>query len=316
MSIFFYHLNLCLPLFLLVALGWALIKFRFFPQEYTKVLSGFTFRLLMPVMLFHLMSDLSNMPPIDPRVIAAFFGSCAIVYWLGRRTGRLFGEDNTGQTIFGMAAIFGNNVQLGVPIVQVSLGDKAIPTISILIIFTVLLLWTTAIASVEFGKTEGKKDFKKIFNSMLKVFQNPVVMGILAGSLWGLTGWQLPDWIDKTLGLVSTATTPVALMVVGMGLAAHSFSAALPKGLSMTALKVVIQPILVYTLARLIGLGELETQVVTVMAALPVAINIYMMAIEFKSSEGAASNAIFVSTLITAITVPITLTLLGVASNF
>lgn len=315
MSIFFYHLNLCLPLFLLVAIGWALIKFKFFPQEYTKVLSGFTFRLLMPVMLFHLMSDLSNMPPIDWRVILAFFGSCSFVYWLGRRVGRLFGEDNTGQTIFGMAGIFGNNVQLGVPIVQVSLGDEAIPTISILIIFTVLTLWTTAIASVEFGKTEGTKDWRKISHALFKVFKNPVVLGILTGTLWGLTGWEMPQWIDKTLGLVSTATTPVALMVVGMGLAAHSFSAALPKGLSMTALKIIIQPLLVYTLARLIGLSELDTQAVTLMAALPVAINLYMMAIEFKSSEGAASNAIFISTLITAITVPLTLTLLGVSAN-
>lgn len=115
------------------------------------------------------MSDLSKMPPVDWRVLIAFFGSYIFVYCLGRGLGRFFKLDNTGKTIFGMAAIFGNNVQLGVPIVQVSLGNEAMPTISLLIIFSVLLLWTSAIASVEFGQSKNFKDWGKIFRSLLKV---------------------------------------------------------------------------------------------------------------------------------------------------
>ena len=49
------------------------------------------------------------------------------------------------------------------------------------------------------------------------------------------------------------------------------------------------------------------------MAALPVAINAYLMAQDFEAEEGGASNAIFVSTFASAITVPLTLTLLSVA---
>ncbi|CDE75246.1 putative uncharacterized protein [Sutterella sp. CAG:521] len=46
---------------------------------------------------------------MDWRVLIAFFGSCVIIYCLGRTAGRFFGLDNTGKTIFGMAAIFGNS---------------------------------------------------------------------------------------------------------------------------------------------------------------------------------------------------------------
>lgn len=52
------------------------------------------------------------------------------------------------------------------------------------------------------------------------------------------------------------------------------------------------------------------------MASLPVAINIYLMAQDFKAEEGAASNSIFVSTFLSALTVPLTLTLLGAAPQF
>ena len=72
-----------------------------------------------------------------------------------------------------------------------------------------------------------------------------------------------------------------------------------------------MQPALVFFFCRLIGLGELETNAATLLAALPVAINLYIMSNEFNSEEGAASNSIFVSTLVSAATVPLTLTLLG-----
>ena len=312
LSLFFYHLQLCLPLFLLVVLGWGLIVGKYFDQSIIRILSGFTFRFLMPALLFSLMSKLSELPPVDWRVLIAFFGSCVSIYCLGRAVGRAFHLDNTGKTIFGMAAIFGNNVQLGVPILKVSLGDEAMPTISILIIFSVLLLWTAAIANVELGKTEGAMDWKRIGRPMLKVFKNPVVIAIIVGSAWGLSGWQLPNFLERTLEYVSSATTPIALIVVGMSLAQHRFTASLPRGLAISSLKIVVHPFLVYCIARLIGLDEITTNACVLTAALPVAINVFLMASEFRSQEAAASNAIFVSTLLSALLIPLTLTLLGV----
>ncbi len=212
----------------------------------------------------------------------------------------------------GGGGIVANNVRLGVPIVQTSRGNEGVPTISLLIIFNVLLLWTAATACVEFGRTGGKIDASKFVKALINIFKNPIVMGILLGTLWGLTGWQLPQVVESSVKLISSATTSCALIVVGMGLAEHSFKAALPKGCAMTVVKLAVQPVLVYVFCRLIGLGVLETNVATVMACLPCAINLYIMATEFEAEKGAASNAIFVSTFVSAITVPLTLTLLGV----
>ena len=313
---FLHHLTLCAPLFLLVFIGWAFIKTGFFKPELPSVLGSFTFRLLMPALLFKLMSHLSEMPPVDWRVLIVFFGSCIIIYACGRVVAKkCFGLGPTGQTVIGMAGIFGNNVQLGVPIVQVSLGDAAMPTISILIIFNVLLLWTLAIASVEFGKAEGPMNWGKIGRSMLKVFKNPVVLGIITGCAWGLTGLELPFFVAKTVDYIAASTTPMCLIVVGMGLAKHSFRQSLSKGTVITFFKIALQPALVWVLARLVGLGPVETHAVVLMAALPVAINVYLMATEFQSEEGAASNGIFVSTLLSSLGVPLVLTLLGVVPN-
>lgn len=313
MNVFLHHLSLCAPLFLMVFFGWVLVKIDFFNRSVTKALSQFVFKLLMPVMLFHLMSDASQRPPVDWKVLIAFFGSCVAVYclgsWLG---GRLFHQDSTGRVITGMGGIFGNNVQLGVPIVQTSLGTAAMPTISLLIIFNVLLLWTSATACVEFGRTGGNIDWRKFLVALKNIFKNPIVLGILIGTGWSLTGWRLPQVVDQSAALISGATTPCALIVVGMGLAEHSFTAALPKACVVTVLKLALQPFLVWIFCVFLGLDALQTNAATLLACLPVAINLYIMATQFESEEGAASNAIFVSTFISAFTVPLTLTLLGV----
>ena len=85
-------------------------------------------------------------------------------------------------------------------------------------------------------------------------------------------------------------------MVVGMGLAQHSFRAALTKGSVITAVKLVLQPLLVWIIAKMLGLGTLETNAVVLMASLPVAINIYLMAQDSKPKKGLQATAIFVST--------------------
>lgn len=312
MDVFLYQLELCTPLFLMVFLGWGLVKIGFFTEKVTRALSQFVFKLLMPVMLFDLMSKTADMPPVDRSVLIAFFGSCIVVYIIGSILGaKLFKQDSTGRVITGMGGIFGNNVQLGVPIVQTGLGAAAMPTISLIIVFNVLLLWTAATACVEFGRTNGQIDLSKFLRAMINIFKNPIVLGILTGTLWMLTGLKMPKTIADSVTLISQATTPCALMAVGMGLASHSITAALPKALTVTVLKVALQPLCVYALCRVIGLSDIQTQAATLLSSLPVAVNLYIMAAQFESEEDLASSSIFISTFISAFTVPLTMTLLS-----
>ena len=138
-----------------------------------------------------------------------------------------------------------------------------------------------------------------------------ILLGILLGTLWMLTGLKMPKTIADSVTLISQATTPCALMAVGMGLASHSISAALPKALTVTAVKVTLQPLCVYVLCRAIGLSEIQTQAATLLSSLPVAVNLYIMAAQFESEEDLASSSIFISTFISAFTVPLTMTLLS-----
>jgi predicted permease len=77
-------------------------------------------------------------------------------------------------------------------------------------------------------------------------------------------------------------------------------------------MKLVGQPVVVWAIAWAVGLPPLETQAVVLLAALPVGINVYLMAREFKAIEGPVAASLLLSTLLAAVTTPFTLFLLGV----
>ena len=81
MTLFLHQLDLCAPLFLLVFVGWGLRKARFFTDEVGTALTGFTFRFLIPVLLFDMLSDLSKMPPVD---FWAFSAPAWCFLWSGK----------------------------------------------------------------------------------------------------------------------------------------------------------------------------------------------------------------------------------------
>ena len=115
MSAFLHQLSLAAPLFALVFVGYGLMRFSGWPTAMSDNLSRFVFSVAMPAMLFRMMSDLSRLPPVDARLLAAFFGSCLIVFVLGRLLAwKFFGLDGAGQSLFGLGGVFSNNVLLGI----------------------------------------------------------------------------------------------------------------------------------------------------------------------------------------------------------
>src|SRR2546429_2373850 len=156
---------------------------------------------------------------LDARLLVAFFGGCFIVYAVGRLAAfAIFRMDGAAQSVFAMGGIFANNVLLGVPLAKVTLGEAALPAVSLVLVFNSLVLWTLATVSVEWAR---HRDFSPtgLVRTLVGVIRNPIVASILIGTAFGFTGLMLPSFVDQTLVLVSQAAIPLSLIALGMGLA-------------------------------------------------------------------------------------------------
>ncbi len=311
MNHFLHQFTLATPLFALVALGYGLIRWGKWRQAVTDGLTRFVFAVALPAMLFRMMSDFSRLPPVDPRLLFAFFGSCLIVFVVGRLVGwQLFRFDGVTQSVFALGGIFSNTVFLGIPLAKVALGDEALPAVALVLVFNALILWTLVTVSVEWAR-HGSFSLRGFGKTIKGVATNPIIAAIVSGTLFGMAGLKLPELIGTALAMLGQVAAPMSLIALGMGLAAYGIRPGWQHSAAICALKLLLQPLVVWGLARALDLPPLETQVVVLLACLPVGANVFLMSRQFKTLEGPVAASLLLSTVIGAVTVPLILTLLG-----
>ncbi len=310
MPTFLHHLELSAPLFVLVLLGYLLAASGKWPKSVSDAMAKFVFAVAVPALLFRLMSDMSRLPPVDSRLLIAFFGGCLIVFVIGRVVAAwMFGLNGVQQSVFALGGIFANNVLLGVPLTKATLGEAAMPSVALILVFNSLILWTLVTVSVEWAR-HGELSVRGFGKTVRSVVTNPVVGSVLLGAAFGLTGMTLPAMIDAPLQLIAQSAVPLALIVLGMGLSEYGIRTGWREGLAITAIKLVVQPLVVWALARALGLPLLETQAVVLMAALAVGVNVYLMAREFNAMQGPVAASMVLSTVLSALTTPLALALI------
>ncbi len=308
---FLQHVELAAPLFVLVLVGYLLMRVCGWPSAMSENLSRFVFSVALPAMLFRMMSDLSHLPAVDTRLLLAFFGGCLIVFVIGRLLAwQLFALDGVGQSVFALGGIFSNNVLLGLPLAKVALGDAAVPSVALVLVFNALILWTLLTVSIEWTQ-HGSFSVRGFAHTARGVLTNPIVAGILSGTLFGLGGLPLPVFVELPLGMVGQAAAPMALLALGMGLAEHGVRDGWRISVAISVVKLIVQPLVVWLLARLIGLPAMETRVVVLLASLAVGANVYLMSRQFKTLEGPVASSLVLTTALAALTTPLALTLSG-----
>jgi predicted permease len=308
-----HQILLSMPLFILIALGWMLVRWRKWPDNITEALNRVVFKIALPAMLFRLMSDFGQSPPVDARLLIAFFGSCLIVFVLGRvMASRLFKLDGISGSVFALGGIFSNNVMLGLPIATVMLGEKAIPSVALVLVFNGLILWTLATVSVEWVK-HGALNLKGFGKTAVSVLKNPLIIAILSGTLFSLIGIPLPQMIDKPVSMLGTIAVPLALVALGMSLAAYKVKDGLKESYAICLLKLIVQPLVIWGLAVLLGLPPLESKVVVLLGSMSVGINVYLMSQQFNALTGPAATSMLLSTVFSAVTTPLLLMLMDLA---
>ena len=302
---------LAAPLFVLVFVGYAILKWGGWNKAAADALAKFVFSIALPAMLFRLMSGFASLPAVDVRLLAAFFGGCLIVFVLGRLlSARLFRMDGVSQSVFALGGVFSNNVLLGLPLTRTLLGDAAMPSAALVVVFNALTLWTLVTVSVEWAR-HGAPTLAGFGKTARGVLTNPLVAAILSGTVFSLTGLALPALIDQPLKLLGDAALPLSLIALGMGLAEFGVREGWQQSAAISALKLVVHPLVVWGLAVLLGLPEMETKAVVLLASLSVGANVYLMSRQFQVMQGPVASSLLMSTALASLSTPLMLTLVS-----
>lgn len=312
-----------------VGLGWGVGRLRWLGDEQAdpaRVLANAAFFIFAPALLFRTTAriDLGALPW---HMLAAYFipvVAIMLAVWGWQRWRR---EAQclpvAAPATRAITVSFGNSVQIGIPLAAALFGEAglglhltlvSLHALVLLSMLTLLVEADLALARAREGSaTQGRASLWRLLRGTLRnTIVHPVVLPVLLGLAWNVTGWPIPEAMDEVLKLLGAAVVPLCLTLIGMSLAYLGLPRPLHHAVSLTLLKMLAQPLLVWLAGRYVfGLSGLPLNVCVMMAALPVGSNALLFAQRYRAQEAETTAAIVLSTLSLVAAVPLWLWVLA-----
>jgi predicted permease len=297
------------PFFALVLAGYIAARQRMLPLEAIPGLNGFVLFFALPCMLYRFGASTPIAQLLDASVFFTWL-LCALVMVAFTVAVTLNERIRWNDASFGaLVAAFPNTGFMGVPLLVALLGPKAAGPIIVTIVVDMVITTSLCIALSRLDSAD-EHGFAHAAQSALKgVLVNPLPWSILLGALASALRLELPGPVLKTVGLLADSASPVALFTIGAVLARSQMRAALhdhppvPWGdyVPVAAIKLVLHPLLVLlvgvTAVSLgVPLSKFALTVMVLVAALPSASNVSLLAERFGADNGRIARIILVST--------------------
>lgn len=293
----------------IVAAGWGVGLAGVLGEGARYVLARLAFFVLTPSLLFTVLADADPAEVFAaPLAIAAIaFAVCAAAMMLIAR--RLFRRSAGETVIAGLAAGYVNASNMGIPVSTYVLGD---PALSVPIILMQLAIVTPILLTV-LDRIEGGR--VGLRSTLTRPLRNPLVIASIVGLVLALTGVELPAEVMQPFRVMGAASVPVMLIAFGMSLAEKRpvDAGRYRRDVAVaTVFKVVVMPVVAWAVSVFVfRLDAAGTFAMVVLAALPVAQNVFTYAQRYRLAEPLARDAVLVSTLLSVPTMLIVAALLA-----
>jgi predicted permease len=301
--------DIIVPVFGIVLIGFLAGKTRFFNDADIEGLTKFVFNFAIPVMLFETMANTTLPDQIEWGFLLSYYIGAFGVYGLAMVFGKVaFSQTLTEQGVFGLGAAYSNMVLLGVPLVLLSFGDEAtVPLFLLISVHSGLMFFTVSVLG-EVGRGEGKSFGALAWSALKGLIGNPIFGGLMLGTIFNLLNWTLPDAIGSVIQTLGSAALPSAVFALGASLSLYRLAGQMPQAMTMVLLKILVHPIIVWVMVTFVfEVDPLWASVAIVMAALPVGINVYLFAMRYRVVIAPSATAVLVSTGLSVATISLLL---------
>jgi predicted permease len=302
-------LRVTFPFFALVLCGYLAARRQMLPFEAIPGLNGFVLFFALPCMLFRFGA---NTPIAQLLDAGAFFMYlfCALVMVAFLMAVTLSKRIGWNDAAFGaLVGAFPNTGFMGVPLLVALLGSAAAGPAIVTIVIDMVITTSLCIALSRLDGAGEQGVGQAAKNALLGMVKNPLPWAILLGTVFSAFQIELPGPVEKTVALLGEAASPVALFTIGAVLARSQKIAHHEQHGPLTwkdyvpvaLIKLFLHPLLVLVVGlAFISMGvpidAFALKVMVLVAALPSASNVAMLAERFGADNGRITRIILVST--------------------
>lgn len=280
----------------LIGVGMLLAHLRVIDAAGQRTLQTVAYFVASPALLVIVLAEADLRTLFSGSLVAT--SAAVVVTCLLYVAGALLRRQRLGDSVVGaLCAVYVNAGNLGLPVAAYVLGDVAL-------VAPTLLLQLLVLQPLALGLLDVQRSEAHALRALSRPLANPITVGSAVGLVLALAHRHPPDLIADPLTLIGAMAVPSMLLAYGVGLRLGPLPGrgVSPAELSwVVELKLVSQPLVAYAVGRFVlDLGAHQLLAVTVLAALPTAQNVFVIANRYDRSTLLARDAIFFSTVISA----------------
>lgn len=300
-----YSLNATMPVFLVMVVGWVLMKIGMLDnRHFLSVANKFIFNVSLPLMLFTDMMNTDLKTDLDVKLIVYSAVITTIAFALIWICARLFIKDKSMIGAFVQAAYRSSIAVLGVSFMTNIYGSAGL--IPMIIIGSVPLynIYAVIVLTVEGEDSREITDKKQIAKkAAVGVAKNPIIIGIVLGTLASLAGLQLPTIISKAVDSIANICSPLSLIVIGASFEGKKALAKVAPAAICAAVKLIVLPAaFLFPAVLWFGFRDEALTALIIMLGSPTTPSCYIMAKNMKNDSVLTSSVIAMTTLLSSVT--------------
>ncbi|MDQ2686883.1 MAG: AEC family transporter [Armatimonadota bacterium] len=321
MSLFLAILRALAPLFGLIVLGYGLKRLRVLHISHVPVMNGLVINVTLPALIVQGLVGAPRLPAHDGLAPLALLLAQFVTLGVALAVGRAAHMARPTHGALMITGAFGNTGFLGYPIV-LALLPREFPVAILLDQFgmTIALYLCAALLGGRFGPTPLQPGETR--QAIIRFLRSPLFLSVVVGMLIRLIPWPtalshtpaaraVGGIVMQCLGYLGQGTTPVVLLALGVALRPGAVRAYVtPLALACT-LKLLVCPLAMWAIAHALGLHGDLLRVCLLMSAMPTAVVASVLSAQHDLSGDYAVAVVFVSTVLSAVTIPLLLSILG-----
>lgn len=297
-------LNLSLPYFGLIFIGFVCGKFRKLPETGLAWLNFFLLYIALPALFFRTMAitpfeQLNNLPFVIATTCAT-----ALAFVLAGALAFVIRKGRAREAVMaGLAGGYGNIGYMGPGLALATFGPPAAVPVALIFCFDSVFLFSIVPLLMALLETKRRPLLPTIANVVRQIAFHPLIVASWLGALAAALHLDPPVAVDRTLQFLQNSAAPVALFALGVTVALRPFDRVPWEVPAAIAVKLLIHPLL--AVAMLSALGPFDREWVAtalLMASLPPALNAFIISRQYDTWVEAASTAVLVGTMVSVLT--------------
>ena len=304
-------LEITFPFFALVLCGYAIARRGWLPLDSIPGLNLFVLYFALPCMLFRFGAVTPITRMLDPSIFGTYLVCALVMVSLSVATARMGGTGWNDASFGALVAAFPNSGFMGVPLLVGLLGERAAAPAIVALAVDMVITSSLCIALSRRGTGQAQGSGQAVLSALKGMSTNPLPWSIGLGGLVSAFGVNVPSVLMTPVAMLADAASPVALFALGavlarsrMRTAAAVAAAVEPRRNDIPQIvfyKLIVHPALVLGTGRLaIAMGapldSFAATVLALVAALPSASNVPMLAERFGADAGRIARIVLVST--------------------